>query len=279
MGVESRINYEEDRSGGKQVIVLPMHKSEEDQGCKLHWHERIEIYYIHTGGVKVIAAGQHIWLNEGDIGFINWCQPHRGTDFKKNTRYSIIKLRVRDELLEALIKNASSIPCRIHKDEKMQSFLDDIIREEAEKGLGYHWVNESLCNMLVVHILRCYSQIDEKDYRTKDIRMSYIRNILKYISQNYTHTIHLDHLARAQGLSKSHMCRLFKTYTNKTIIGYVNELKCSYAALLIMNGESMSYICEEVGFDDYNYFARVFKKYYGVSPRNFAKREKVLYNH
>ena len=50
--------------------------------------------------------------------------------------------------------------------------------------------------------------------------------------------------------------------------------KISYAATVLRNSESpIKEIAYDFGFEDENYFSRVFKQKYGVSPRKYRKAE------
>lgn len=86
------------------------------------------------------------------------------------------------------------------------------------------------------------------------------REILYHIAKHYQSPITVDSIAHAIGLSKSHLCRVFKQHTNQTIVHYINELRCQHALNLIKENVPLGQICESVGFSDYNYFSRVFKK-------------------
>ena len=70
-------------------------------------------------------------------------------------------------------------------------------------------------------------------------------------------------------ISPSHMCRVFKKYTGKTIIEYTNKIKFSIAISYIQKGFSIAEASAMVGFDDYNYFSRAFKKSMGTSPSSY----------
>ena len=49
--------------------------------------------------------------------------------------------------------------------------------------------------------------------------------------------------------------------------------------LLVENNFKLSVICEKVGFEDYNYFSRVFKKYCGISPKVYEINNKDIHSH
>ena len=99
-----------------------------------------------------------------------------------------------------------------------------------------------------------------------DSTLGYSRRMLNYIAKNYTKAIGLDDIAREMGLTKSYICRLFRQHTGSTIIGYVNRLRCYQAIYLMESGASVTEAALSVGFNDYNYFSRVFKKVIGCRP-------------
>ena len=58
----------------------------------------------------------------------------------------------------------------------------------------------------------------------------------------------------------------------KTLTDYVNERKMLLTKELILNGEmSLTDISTYLGFDNYNYFSRLFKQYLGITPISLKK--------
>ncbi|MBD9009716.1 MAG: AraC family transcriptional regulator [Clostridiales bacterium] len=48
---------------------------------------------------------------------------------------------------------------------------------------------------------------------------------------------------------------------------YIRKKRLEYACSMLKSGElSVAEVSEKAGFSDYNYFSRLFKKHYGVSP-------------
>ena len=77
-------------------------------------------------------------------------------------------------------------------------------------------------------------------------------------------------LAHRHHFSESHMCRIFKNAVGVTVTEYINGYRTDKAAMLLKNtDESVSNISESVGFDNLNYFDRVFKKYKGLPPKEY----------
>jgi two-component system response regulator YesN len=84
----------------------------------------------------------------------------------------------------------------------------------------------------------------------------------------------LDDLSEELHLSKEYISRTFKKETDKTIIGYINEQKMFLAKELITNHNmSLVNVATQLGYDDYNYFSRIFKKHFSTAPNMFKKNE------
>ena len=76
--------------------------------------------------------------------------------------------------------------------------------------------------------------------------------------------------------SQSHLIRLFKQYTGKTLVEYLTEIKMQRACELLTytNGSILS-IAMMLGYSDSSHLNRTFKKYYGISPTQYKKKSKT----
>jgi two-component system response regulator YesN len=69
------------------------------------------------------------------------------------------------------------------------------------------------------------------------------------------------------------LCKVFKEDTGKSIVHYINGLKMKIAYGLLNKGDIMiKEAAAAVGIDDPFYFNRLFKKFYGVAPREIRNR-------
>ncbi len=95
----------------------------------------------------------------------------------------------------------------------------------------------------------------------------YMNEAVAYIEKNYMAAVSLQDVAEALNVNNAYLSRLFKKYTGKTVVTYINERKMERARELIGEGElSLKEIAAEVGFQNYNYFYQMFKKHYRKSP-------------
>ena len=101
---------------------------------------------------------------------------------------------------------------------------------------------------------------------------AHIINIYRYINKNLDKKICIDDISRELRLSREYIMRIFKRETQKTITEYINAQKMTLAKELIQSHTmSLSNIATSLGYDNYNYFSRLFKKHFKTNPTAFKK--------
>ncbi|MDM5338358.1 response regulator [Fictibacillus enclensis] len=101
----------------------------------------------------------------------------------------------------------------------------------------------------------------------------------KYIDEHSHEPLSLEQVAEMVGLSPTYFTKLFKEETNVTFIEFLTEVRLNKAVTLLnKNKYSLKEICFMVGYKDPNYFSRVFKKQFLLSPKQYV-REKALNQH
>ena len=94
-----------------------------------------------------------------------------------------------------------------------------------------------------------------------------------YINENIgKENISLGSVASAMHVSPSYLSRIFKMKTGQTFICCLTAARVSKAKEFLRCTRKHIYkIAEEVGFYDQRYFCKIFKKYTGKTPREFAQ--------
>lgn len=92
-----------------------------------------------------------------------------------------------------------------------------------------------------------------------------IQRIVRYINSHYSDCgLGLDTVAREFGYSPSYLSRLFKIETGLSLIDYVNMVRIYNARKLLGTPGWLAYeVCRTVGYNNYNYFSKNFKKITG----------------
>lgn len=105
----------------------------------------------------------------------------------------------------------------------------------------------------------------------KDMRPE-IKRALRYIELHYKKEISLQEIADYAELSRTYFSQLFKQEAGINFIDYLNQFRVEKAKKLLDEGNLKIYeVGAECGFENYYYFAKMFRKVAGVSPREFRR--------
>lgn len=108
---------------------------------------------------------------------------------------------------------------------------------------------------------------EEETAEPVTLKNKYADAMLQYIRQHYAEHISLTDLSQQMNISCTHLNAKFKAETGYTFHGFLNYYRIRRAVELQRNGAYKLYeIAELVGFSDYKYFNKVYKKYTGYSP-------------
>lgn len=96
-----------------------------------------------------------------------------------------------------------------------------------------------------------------------------------FVEEHISEEITIERLCREFGVSRTRLYEITAPYISGTIGEFIRRKRLSYAKKLLKNTDlSIDRVAEEVGFGDYNYFLRVFKKEYGISPKKYAASQR-----
>ena len=97
-----------------------------------------------------------------------------------------------------------------------------------------------------------------------------LHEVYKYVMENFTEDIQLDHVASLVHMTTSSFCRYFKSKTQKTFVQFVNEIRIGYASeLLIDESKGIAQICYQCGFNNFTSFNKNFKKFTQKTPSEY----------
>ena len=188
-------------------------------------------------------------------------------------------------------KNISDrIPQDALRSKKNISFvLNTLLRKAAEQG-GLHSTKiHSISEKIAIQIEKAGS-IQELISLQKSMVTTYfnathkyslkgypyiIRKAIEYIRMHLDEDLSLGSISNALNISSPELSRQFKKETGDPITHYINNLRINEAVYFLENkAMSITDIAHMVGFNDVNYFTRVFKGYKGVTPSGYRNRVK-----
>lgn len=93
-----------------------------------------------------------------------------------------------------------------------------------------------------------------------------------YIDANYHRDLSLEEVSREIGLSPQYFSRFFKEETGENFIDYLTRIRINEAKRLLRDKNlSVKEVCYQVGYNDPNYFSKIFKKVTGYNPSGFKE--------
>lgn len=96
--------------------------------------------------------------------------------------------------------------------------------------------------------------------------------VLEYLSDHYTEPLSLESLAQKFGINHSHLSRAFASKLSCGYLDYLHQLRIEHAKVQLCETQDRIYnIAFECGFADQRSFNRVFKKWAGVTPREYRQ--------
>ena len=103
-----------------------------------------------------------------------------------------------------------------------------------------------------------------------DVRDDRIQMSLTYIRKNIGSRLNIEQLADKACMSKDHYIRVFKNETGETPNAYITKRKMEKAELtLLTTALPVKSIADLLGYDDYSYFNRIFRKNSGMTPLQY----------
>ena len=103
-----------------------------------------------------------------------------------------------------------------------------------------------------------------------------IQRAIDWIEENLRAQITPEDAAREAGFSVWHFCRLFAAQTGLPVMQFVTQRRLRHAAYEISQGRRIIEAALEYGFDSASGFTRAFKREFGASPREYARRARPL---
>jgi AraC-like DNA-binding protein len=250
----------------------------------LHWHQEFEINYVFSGKITLNIDGEDYRLDPGQAAFVNGRSLHSlvlpkttkgkfcSIVFSEQFLFPSVSDPVYEKYIIPLHEGHKVFPTLISGNtdwEKM--ILNSIvgcITAYKEKKPGY----ELKAKIAFLSLMHQYIERDalisvDSKHNSK---IDAVRKALLKIHQNYSEDIEIRFLAKEANCSPEHFCRSFKSIVGKSPKEYLTDYRLTRAVrMLQLDEQSITRIASDCGFNDLNYFSRLFKKKNKMTPREY----------
>lgn len=147
-------------------------------------------------------------------------------------------------------------------------------QKSAANGLEYYTYYQMVDYYRTIHEFFDMLKVFFKESDTYEFNVSNdtIKNIMKEIDSRFTEDISLQALSKTYNISIGYLSTLIKKETGHTYTEHIISKRLELAKQLLMDDNlSINIIAETVGYTDYFYFTKLFKKYCGVTPSKYRK--------
>ncbi len=250
----------------------------------MHNHFHAELLCVEVGAMQFdFFDGDSILLETGDIIFVNSMIPHETHVKAEGTTICVLQFDISDYIRAAMpdMEKYSSlgfitdegnvVVIKADDGEKIRNYMKDIVKENSESATGFEMMTLSGMYGIIGELIR-REIIGASTQPIAKSNMADIRRIFEYVEKNYSSAIALEEIASYAGISVTHFCRIFKAFTGKSFVTYLNIFRLYEAEKrLTRTDESITDIALSVGFTSSGYFDRLFKRCYKISPSKYRE--------
>lgn len=250
-----------------------------------HWHEELEFNYAYKGSIIIETINQIYTIHQGEAYFINTnvmntkrkadgistaiehahlFHPILLTGYYRSifeTKY--LNPILKNQSVEVIIIKENTAPGKkflqlLHKLTALNSQPD--CEFQIRNLLSESWIT------LTEEI-----QLQKKNAPAPNLYQHELtKNMLSYLQKHYADKLSLSDLSAQVGLSEKECVRIFKSAFHQTPIDYLIEYRIEQAKRLLKQAdEPITNIAYRTGFNNSAYFSKTFKKYTGITPKEY----------
>lgn len=257
-----------------------------------HWHQDMEIIYVHEGQAQFHIDYDYFNSEKGDIILIRPNALHSihpiGDTYHFmdaiNFHLDLLGYSTRDhasiEYLQPLYNGQLDFARVIKPHQAGYADIRALVIEAME--VGFHqepFFELELKSKLLalLHLLFQHGYVAPKTQSSDGYRKEEkIRKIIDYMNDHYQEELTIEHLASICGYSPTHFMNFFKKHLGVSCMDYLIHFRLKQAAELLQHSTlSILDISAEAGFTNLSNFNRQFKKVYQMTPSQYRKEMKA----
>lgn len=259
-----------------------------------HTHNYVEVVYMCCGQTRHIINGNELTLKSGEMLFLSQkavqeILPAAEHDLAVN--FIILpeffdrsldmlgngNSLIRNFLIECL-KNGSQdiyyLHFKVADVPPIQNLIENLIWLLLNEQQNKRSLNQTTMGLLFLHLM---NQTDKTAIGKNHFNQELLLTVFRYIEEHYRDG-ELSDLAASLSYELYWLSRIIKAATGRTYTSLLQEKRLGQAAWLLQNTRlSVTDICLDVGYHNFSYFYKLFRKHYQMSPLDY--RQSLTYPH
>ena len=239
------------------------------------WDMYSSLHFVLYGSGVLYANGKKIMLTKGDAFML-----FAGNEYEyypvSHDPWSYIWVDFRSNNAEAMFAPCGLTPEKpfLHISE-LPAYID--LLKDLYEAYDAGDVQQLRCSAYFLLIL---GELVKRTERTRlykgesSVKHRHVRDIVTYMNNNYRLQLTVQDIATNNHISVGRMMALFSELVGMPPLAYLNRFRISAACEMLKKTRApIGDIANAVGVEDRLYFSRLFKKYKGVSPREYRASE------
>lgn len=281
------LHYNENKQHGTTDFPVAYYYVNEEHprySMPFHWHREWEIIRVLSGTFLLNIHGAEYHAEAGDVFLLPEGVLHGGTPREciyECLNFDLEELCARTQPTRGSLRpffRGRYLPrTRYCPDDTalypvFEELLDAVARQSGEVC-----VLQTVGNLhrLFAAILAQEAYATDAPTATRTDTIDRLKPVLEYVESHFNQPLSLAGLAEIIGMNGKYFCRFFRQVTGQTPMNYVNIYRIEQAAhMLCATDTSVTEVGLECGFSDTSHFVKLFKKYKGITPKQFRKRER-----
>lgn len=252
----------------------------------LAMHHNLEfLYCVNESPVEYYIGAERYQFQKGDLMLLDSCKPHclllpneKALEYKRYGLFidpdyfqSVTELYL-DHRRKDLLQNPV-IHLNRNAFHEIIGLFESGEKEVAAKGPCWQLAMKGLAIRILCLTIR--AALDGGVSSELSRKNELIDHIVAYIEEHYADRITLEAAAQQFSYSESTISHTVKKRLGVSFYAYVTQRRMLAAGALISQGVPAGEASVQVGFEDYASFLRLFKKTYGLTPRQFKSADGV----
>lgn len=255
----------------------------------LHYHEELELNFIHNAKGARRVVGDHIGeIDDIELVLVGSNLPHVWQTHKtKSRKITEVTIQFHKDLFDEkfLRRNQLSfIRTMLERSAKGILFSKTTAQQLMPRLLllgqkqGFDSVLELISILHDLSVSRNMHTLSDSTFSNAELSYNSRRidTALEYMNQNFHRNITLSEVSKLVNMTDVSFSRFFKSKTGINFIDSLLELRLGQASrLLIDTTDSISEVAYDCGFNNISNFNRLFKKKKGCTPKEFRESYSV----
>ncbi|MBO5937910.1 MAG: helix-turn-helix transcriptional regulator [Clostridia bacterium] len=268
--------------------IVTIHYNEFDEGFVFEGesHDFWEMVYVDRGQVEICADAEKSILSQGEVIFHRPNEFHSIRAHESSPNFFVISFVCHSPAMSYFEKKK----IRLGKD--LKPFISGILREadrayvilpnrtdllelerRADAPVGSDQMIKTYLEQLLILMVRAEEHREPMIFPSKESLQNHLAvEIKQYIEDRLESNVRISEICAHLGYSKTYLSRVFHEMSGETMANYITIRKIDRAKTLVREQKmNFSEISERLGFNNPQYFSRVFRRVTGMSPSEFRQ--------